>query len=94
MYLWYIIRHINDVVWFQSHKDLGHTQISEKGAEFDSTITKSIVEDHKTHKSESNKNVKQSESVEISENKQVMKSSWETSQSYSMEETEEYEVEG
>lgn len=78
---------------FQFNKDLGHTQISGKAAEFDSTVNKSIIEDHKTHKSESNKNVKQSESVEVSENKQVMKSSWETSQSYSMEETEEYEVE-
>lgn len=76
------------------HKDLGHTQISEKAATFDSNIKKSIEEDNRSHQSESTKFVKQTESVELSANKQVMKSSFESSQSYSMEETEEYEIEG
>ncbi|CAH1236316.1 unnamed protein product [Diabrotica balteata] len=53
----------------ETHKDLGHTQIEEKKATFDSTINKSIVEDNRSQQIHSTKNVQQSESVEVSENK-------------------------
>ncbi|XP_028138707.2 uncharacterized protein LOC114333079 isoform X1 [Diabrotica virgifera virgifera] len=53
----------------ETHKDLGHTQVAEKKATFDSTIDKSIVEDHRQQQIHSTKNVQQSESVEVSANK-------------------------
>ncbi|XP_056629938.1 uncharacterized protein LOC130440687 isoform X1 [Diorhabda sublineata] len=56
----------------ESHKDLGHTQVSEKKATFDSTINKSVIEDNKTQQIHSTKNVQQSESVEVSENKKTV----------------------
>ncbi|KAJ8982390.1 hypothetical protein NQ317_009645 [Molorchus minor] len=66
-------------------------QISEKKAEFESNETTSLVEENRKKQSEASKSVVQSESVEISKNRQVISSSFETSQSY--EEVEEYEME-
>nr|CAI5869279.1 unnamed protein product [Callosobruchus analis] len=78
----------------ESHKDLGHTKIHEKTAEFESEEKKSLVEENRTQQSQSTRSVVQSEKTEVSQNRKVMSSSFQTSQSYSMEETEEYEIEG
>lgn len=75
-------------------KDLGHTQISEKKATFDSTINKSVVEDNRSQQVHSTKNVMQSENVQVSENKKVFSTHFESSQSFESEEFEEYEIQG
>uniref|UniRef100_V5G8F3 Uncharacterized protein n=1 Tax=Anoplophora glabripennis TaxID=217634 RepID=V5G8F3_ANOGL len=73
------------------HKDLGHTKISEKSASFESNETTSLVEENRQKQTEASRTVSQSEKMEVSANRQVKTSSYETSQTY--EETEEYEVE-
>lgn len=73
------------------HKDLGHTKISEKSANFESNETTSLVEPNRQKQTEASQTVAQSEKLEISANRQVKTSSYETSHTY--EETEEYEVE-
>nr|XP_023013357.1 uncharacterized protein LOC111503310 isoform X1 [Leptinotarsa decemlineata] len=71
---------VEETTLSESHRDLGHTQISEKGATFDSSIKKSIVEDHRTQQIESTKSVKQSENVEVSANRKESSDHTETSQ--------------
>lgn len=75
-------------------KDLGHTKIHEKSASFQSQATSLVKEENKTQQSESNKSVVQKVSQEVSSNRQVTTSSFSSSQSFSMEETEEYVIEG
>ncbi|KAJ8940919.1 hypothetical protein NQ318_015604 [Aromia moschata] len=53
------------------HKDLGHTKISEKTAEFESNETTSMVEDHRTKQTESSRSVTQSEKVEVSASRKI-----------------------
>lgn len=75
----------------QIHKDLGHVKSVEKKADFEGHSKESIVEDHRTQKSETNKQVSQSEKKEISsDGRQVTTTSFSSSESFSMEETEEY----
>lgn len=75
-------------------KDLGHTKIHEKSASFQSQATSLVKEENKSQQSESNKSVVQKVSQEVSSNRQVTTTSFSSSQSFSMEETEEYTIEG
>lgn len=75
-------------------KDLGNAKMHQKTATFEGQENTSLVEDHRTQKTESNKNVMQQETTTVSANKKVFSSKIETSESFSMEETEEYEIEG
>ena len=77
-------------------KDLGHTKISEKSAEFQATSNTSIVEESASKNIQSSCSVVQSQSVSqsVSESRKVTTSAFSSSQSFSSEETEEYVIEG
>lgn len=77
-------------------KDLGHTKMHEKSAQFEATSNTSIVEENASKNIQSSCNVMQSQSVSqsVSESRKVTTSSFSSSQSFSSEESEEYVIEG
>ncbi|KXZ75840.1 hypothetical protein TcasGA2_TC030965 [Tribolium castaneum] len=77
-------------------KDLGHTKISEKSAQYEATSNTSIVQENASKNIQSSCNVVQSQSVSqsVSESRKVTTSSFSSSQSFSSEESEEYVIEG
>ncbi|ENN81838.1 hypothetical protein D910_12257 [Dendroctonus ponderosae] len=85
---------VEETTLTEVRKDLGNSKMHQKTATFEGQENSSVVEDHRTQQTESTKSVMQQETSTISANKQVFSSKVETSESFSMEETEEYEIEG
>lgn len=76
------------------HKDDGVSKMHQKTATFEGQENTSIVEANRKQQIEASKTAMQQETKTVSANKQVFSSKVETSESFSMEETEEYEIEG
>lgn len=85
---------VEETTLTEVHKDDGKSKMHQKTATFEGQENTSIVEDNKKQQIEATKNVMQQETSTISANKQVFSTKFESSESYSMEETEEYEIEG
>lgn len=80
---------------FQVSKDLGHTQFLQKSTEVEGSISQKVIEEKKRSTAEATCNQKMVQSVEskITENRKVTTAKMSTSQSFSSEETIEYEDE-
>lgn len=85
---------VEETTLTEVHKDDGNTKMHQKTATFEGQENTSVVEDNKTQQTEASKSVMQQETSTITANKQVFTSKFESSESFSMEETEEYELEG